>query len=92
MQILCGHDEVFDELGHLFETWYQKMVTQLTFTQPALNAASLSDEAENFLAKFQSIHENVLSSLDIALLAILRRDTRKVSAYAVGHLLCCVTL
>lgn len=52
------------------------MIAQLTFTQPSLSIASLSDEAERFLSTFQDKED--VTSLDIVLLAILRRDTRKV--------------
>ena len=52
------------------------MITQLTFTQPTISAGLLSDEAERFLANFVGLDE--LTALDATLLAVLRRDTRKV--------------
>ena len=76
MQILCGKEEAFEKIGDLFETWYQRMITQLTFTQPTISAGLLSDEAERFLANFVGLDE--LTALDATLLAVLRRDTRKV--------------
>lgn len=53
------------------------MITQLTFTQPTIGAISLGDEAERFRASFEGLDE--LTALDATLLAVLRRDTRKVS-------------
>ena len=64
-------------MGDLFETWYQRMFTQLTFTQPTISTVSLGDEAEQFFAALIGLDE--LTSLDATLLAVLRRDTRKVS-------------
>lgn len=77
MQILCGKEEAFDQID-LFETWYQRMITQLTFTQPTINAASLVDEAERFRSTFEG--QDDLTALDAILLAVLRRDTRKVTS------------
>jgi hypothetical protein len=76
-KILCGKEESFGKVGDLFETWYQRMITQLTFTQPTIGTASLGDEAEQFVAGFIGLDD--LTSLDSTLLAVLRRDTRKVS-------------
>ncbi|XP_032790646.1 nuclear pore complex protein Nup85 isoform X2 [Daphnia magna] len=76
MEILCGKEEAFEKVADFFETWYQRMITQLTFTQPTINAASLGDQADPFLAAFTGFDD--LSSLDATLLAVLRRDTRKV--------------
>jgi hypothetical protein len=53
------------------------MITQLTFTQPTIGAVSLGDEAEQFFAALIGLDD--LTSLDATLLAVLRRDTRKVS-------------
>ena len=75
-QVLSGREEVFDELESLFETWYQRMITQLTFVQPTISATSLAEEAVRFKASFQG--EDEQTSLDSALMAILRKDTRKV--------------
>ena len=75
-QILCGKEETFDEIGDLFETWYQRMITQLTFVHPTISAASLAEEADHFMVSFQG-HED-MTILDSILLAILQRDTRKV--------------
>lgn len=75
-QILCGKEEAFEELDYLFETWYQKMITTLIFTKPTINSTCLAEEAERFLGNYQGVNE--VSSLDMILLAILRRDTRKV--------------
>ena len=74
--MLSGEEEAFDELGYLFETWYQRMITQLTFVQPTISTTSLADEADGFMAAFQG--EEQPTSLDSALMAILRKDTRKV--------------
>ena len=78
-QILCGKEEAFEELDYLFETWYQKMLTTLIFTQPTINSISLAEEAERFLENYQGVNE--VTSLDMILLAILRRDTRKVKPF-----------
>jgi len=74
--VLSGREEVFDELESLFETWYQRMITQLTFVQPTISATSLAEEAVRFKASFQG--EDEQTSLDSALMAILRKDTRKL--------------
>lgn len=74
--MLSGAEEVFDELEFLFETWYQRMITQLTFVQPTINTTALADEAESFMTAFQG--DEGPTSLDCVLMAILRKDTRKV--------------
>lgn len=76
VQIFCGKEEVFLRLDALFETWYQRMVSELIFTQPTISAGALADEAERAMTIFRR-HEQA-TSLDSTLLAILRRDTRKV--------------
>lgn len=52
------------------------MITTLIFTQPTINSICLVEEAERFLENHQGVNE--VTSLDMILLAILRRDTRKV--------------
>lgn len=56
------------------------MITQLTFTQPTIGAALVGDEAERFLANFVG---DELTALDATLLAVLRRDTRKVRIFSI---------
>ncbi len=55
------------------------MITQLTFTQPTIGAALMGDEAERFLANFVG---DELTALDATLLAVLRRDTRRVRTFS----------
>lgn len=81
VQIICGKEESFEKVGDFFETWYQRMITQLTFTQPTIGSTSLGDEAEHFRNSFEGLDE--LTSLDSTLLAVLRRDTRKVRSVIV---------
>lgn len=52
------------------------MITQLTFSNPTISVSTLAEDASQFLADFQSNDQATV--LDSILLAILRRDTRKV--------------
>ena len=51
------------------------MVSQLMFTNPTISSGSLADEAERFMAVFR---QGEATALDSVLLAILKKDTRKV--------------
>jgi hypothetical protein len=51
------------------------MVSQLIFTNPTISSGSLADEAERFMAVFR---QGEATALDSVLLAILKKDTRKV--------------
>lgn len=73
---MCGKQEAFEHNSDIFETWYHRLITQLIFTQPTINATSLGNEAGHFLATFMAKEE--MSSLDTTLLAVFHKDTRKV--------------
>lgn len=60
----------------MFETWYQRLFTQLIFQQPTITGSILAEEAENFLTSLNP--HKLYSPLDATIIAALKRDTHKV--------------
>lgn len=83
-RILCGEEQVFNELKHLTGTWYHMLISMLFYTQPMVTVTELQHCCKRTVDCFGG--EGVLGPLDQILLSAFELDIYKVIKECSEHL------
>lgn len=75
-KILMGDEDTLHRLRNLGKTWYNHLVTMVTYTRPTIGRQLLADLAEDCLSAFGGVEATGL--LDDILLAAFRFDLQQV--------------
>lgn len=75
-KILMGDEDTLHKLRNLGKTWYNHLVTMVTYTRPTIGRQLLADLAEDCLSAFGGVEATGL--LDDILLAAFRFDLQQV--------------